>query len=67
MVEALVVQNALETGDSDGDVAVGGQTMGWRRTVTDTGVDGVLRIEISVIDQVSGQVLAHAATMRRAP
>jgi len=65
MVEALVVPSALETGESDGEVSVGERTLGWRRVVGETGVDGVLRIEISVIDPASGQILARAATMRR--
>ncbi len=64
MVEAMVLSSALETGKSDGEVEVGGETLRYERVVTETGVRDVLRIDISVI-AANGQTLAHAVTMRR--
>lgn len=65
MVEAMILRDAAVIGESEGDVMVGGQTLQYRRAIIETGVDGVLRIEIDVIAPGTGQRLAHAVTMRR--
>lgn len=65
MIEALVLQSARETGDSDGDVVLGGREWRYRRTITQTGVGGVLRVDIEVLGMNTDQVLARATSMRR--
>ncbi|MEZ5893090.1 MAG: type II secretion system minor pseudopilin GspI [Parvularculaceae bacterium] len=65
MVEAMVLRAALETGDSGGDVEVGGRTFSWTRSIIETGVENVLRIDISVFDPQTEQMLAHTVSMRR--
>lgn len=64
MVEAMVLSSALETGDSAGEVEIGGRTFSYTRTVTETGVQDVLRIDIAV-NAENGQTLAQAVSMRR--
>ena len=66
MVEALVLRDAAAIGESAGEVTVGGETMAYRRAIIETGVDGVLRIEIDILAPGTGQRLAHAVSMRRA-
>jgi type II secretion system protein I len=63
MVEAMVLPDALETGESEGEATAAGRVMRYRRTVIESGVDGVLRIDISVLG-AGDQELAHAAGMR---
>ncbi len=65
MVEGLVLESALETGEVTGNVFVGDQTWSFRREIIETGVDDVLRIEIEIADPATGQTLAHATSMRR--
>ena len=64
MIEAMVLPSALETGESEGEVAVGEQTLQYRRVVAETGVEEVLRIDITV-SAANGQTLARAVSMRR--
>ncbi len=63
MVEAMVLPDALQTGEREGEATVAGRTLRYRRTVIETGVDGVLRIDISVLG-AGDQEIAHAASMR---
>ncbi len=66
MIEAMVLREATETGESEGDVTIGDQAMIYHRNIYETGVDDVLRIEITVEDKTTGQILARATSMRRA-
>lgn len=66
MVEALILPKAFELGEEDGATEVAGQSMTYHRVTAQTGVDGVVRLEVSVMDFESGQVLARASTMRPA-
>lgn len=63
MVEAMVLNEALEAGETEGEAAVAGRVMPYRRTVIESGVDGVMRIDIFVYG-AGDQELAHAAAMR---
>ena len=65
MVEAMVLRDATVIGESEGDVTVGGQTLNFRRAIIETGVEGILRIEIDVTAPDTGQRLAHAVSMRK--
>lgn len=65
MVEAMVLEEATEIGESEGDVTVGGQTLHYRRAIIETGVDDIVRIEIDILAPISGQRLGHAVSMRR--
>lgn len=64
MVEAMVLTSALEAGETEGEVNVGGAVMRYTRTVADAGVGDVLRIDIQVAAE-NGQTLARAVSMRR--
>lgn len=64
MVEAMVLASALEAGESEGEVEVGGQALHYKRVVAQSGVENVLRIDITV-NAETGQTLAHAVSMRR--
>jgi len=63
MVEAMVLSSALETGESEGEVEIGGLPLHYKRIVAETGVSDVMRIDITVSAE-NGQALAHAVTMR---
>lgn len=65
MVRAMIAQEALQTGESAGDVAIGGVTMRYRRNVVETGVEDIVRIEVTVLDAETDQALARATSMRR--
>jgi hypothetical protein len=60
-----VLEEAREAGETAGEVVVDGQTWSYRRDITETGVDDVLRIEISVMNPETGQRVAQATSMRR--
>ncbi len=65
MVEAMVLQEALQTGEQEGEVIVEGRTWTFHREIEETGIDDVLRISISVSDPETGQTIAHTTSMRR--
>lgn len=65
MVEAMVLREATEIGDTEGEVTVGGAALRYRRTIVETGVDNIVRIEIDVLSPGGEQRLAHAVSMRR--
>lgn len=64
MVEAMVLTSALEAGETEGDIDIGNAAFVYKRTVAETGVQNVLRIEIAVSGG-DGQTLARAVSMRR--
>ncbi|GJL90722.1 type II secretion system minor pseudopilin GspI [Hyphococcus sp.] len=65
MIKALVLEEAKEAGEIQGDISVGDQTWAYRREIIETGVEDILRIEIDVSNPETGQVVAHATSMRR--
>ena len=66
MVEALSLPDTFKLGARDGDIEVAGRTMRYQQVTTETGVNGVIRIDISIFAENSEQVLARATSMRRA-
>ena len=64
MVEAMVLSSALETGETEGDIEVGEQPLRFKRSIGETGVENVLRIDITISAE-NGQTLARATSMRR--
>ncbi len=66
MVEALVLRDAIEIGETEGEVAVGGETYLYRRAIIETGVANIVRVEIDVMSPNGDQRLGHAVSMRRA-
>lgn len=64
MVETLARTRPLEEGAELSEVSLGGREWAVTRTVIDTGVEGVLRIDITVTRKDGVQVLAHAATLK---
>ena len=66
MVEALILREATETGEDAGDITIAGNVMEYRRTIIETGVDDVVRIDIEILAPETQQRLAHAVSMRRA-
>jgi hypothetical protein len=64
MIEAMVLTSALEAGETEGEVEVGGAEMRYTHVVAEAGVQDVLRIEITVA-AANGQTLARAVSMRR--
>lgn len=64
MVEAMILNSALELGETDGQISVGDRQWAYRRSIVETGVEGVIRIEIEVLPAGGEQVLAHAASLR---
>lgn len=65
MVEAMVLREATEIGESEGEVTVGGAALMYRRAIIETGVDNIVRIEIDVLSPDGEERLAHAVSMRR--
>lgn len=66
MVEALSLPDTFKLGERDGDIEVAGRTMRYQQVTTETGVNGVIRVDISIFAENSEQVLARATSMRRA-
>ncbi|MEO1137408.1 MAG: type II secretion system minor pseudopilin GspI [Pseudomonadota bacterium] len=67
MVEALILNEALEISETEGEIEISGAPMAYRRVVAETGVGGVLRIDITVTAPDKAQTLAQAVSMRRRP
>ncbi|WP_428409171.1 type II secretion system minor pseudopilin GspI [Hyphococcus sp.] len=65
MVEALVLRDAVEIGETEGEVTVGGETYRYRRAIIETGVENIVRVEIDVLSPTANQRLGHAVSMRR--
>ncbi len=65
MIKAMVLQEALETGESEGEVSVGDYSMKFRRDVIEIGVADIRRIEITILDSQNGQILARSSSMRK--
>jgi general secretion pathway protein I len=64
MVEAMTLTSALELGETGGEITVGERQWSYRRSIVETGVEDVIRIEIDVLPVGSEQVLAHATSLR---
>lgn len=65
MVETLAKRSRLETGETLGDVTIAGRNWRYRLAVEETGVEDVLLIDLTILDQDGGQALAHASTLRK--
>lgn len=65
LVEALVLQSGLEIAEDEGEIEIAGQPFVWKRSVAGTGIEKILRIDISIDSADTGQTLAHAVAMRR--
>ncbi len=65
MVEAMVLTAALEAGETEGEIEIGGAPLIYKRVIAEAGVRNVLRIDITV-SAADGQTLARAVSMRRA-
>lgn len=65
MVEAMTLQGATELGVIDGEIAVGDRVWAFERTVSETTVEDMVRIDIEITPVGGEQVLAHATTLRR--
>ena len=65
MVEAMILPEAIELGTEEGETIVGGEALRYSRTITETGVDDVIRIDISISSMDSDQIIARATSMRR--
>ncbi len=66
MVQALADRRPLETGEELGDIEIAGRGWRYRRVVTETGIDGVYRLDIQILDGNEQQVLANATTLKGA-
>ena len=64
MVEAMANAAPLERGDAEEPTSFVGAEWITKQTVTDTGVDGLVRIDIAVRRADSAQVLATATTLK---
>ncbi len=64
MVEAMANAAPLERGDAEEPATFVGAEWMTKQTVTDTGVDGLIRIDIVVRRADSAQVLARATTLK---
>jgi len=64
MVKALIYSGRLETGTEEGDATTAGREFKFRKTITETAVPGLIRIDIEILSP-SGQVLARAQTVRK--
>jgi len=65
MVEALTLNSAAEKGETEGEIAVGERTWSFHRTVSETPVEGLVRIDIEITFVDGEQVLASSTAMRR--
>ncbi|MHA7873582.1 MAG: type II secretion system minor pseudopilin GspI [Hyphococcus sp.] len=64
MVEALALSGPVEIGVEEGDVTVAGRTFAFRKTISETGVPNLVRIDMEVIN-ASEQLVTRAQTLRR--
>jgi len=64
MVEAMANAAPLERGEAEEPATFVGAEWMTKQTVTDTGVDGLIRIDIVVRRANSAQVLATATTLK---
>ncbi|WP_425408604.1 type II secretion system minor pseudopilin GspI [Hyphococcus sp.] len=65
MVEALALENATDTGELEGEITVGESVWMWKRTVSETPVENIVRIDVEILPVGGAQVLASATTLRR--
>lgn len=65
MVEAMILSEAKELGTVEGETIVAGDALRYFRTTTETGVDDVIRIDITISPMDSDQIIARATSMRR--
>ena len=64
LVDALARVDNLDRGVDQEEVEVGGHTFFVTKTVTDLGVEKLVRIDIAVSDREGGQTLASATTIK---
>ena len=64
MVETLLDPNLTESGEELGTIAYGGYEWNFRRTITETSIDGINRIDLVITDVATAQVIARATTLR---
>lgn len=63
MIERLASDAPLETGEETREIMVGARTFAVTEAVTETGAEGLLRVDITVLDATGRQSLAHAMTI----
>lgn len=66
MVEALAHSGVIEIGETSGDINFAAREWRYRRTISETSVRNLLRIDIQILDGVEGQVIANVTTLRKA-
>ncbi len=66
MVEALAQPGPVETGVEEGATIIAEREFNFSKTISDTSVENIVRIEIEVSSQ-SGQALSRAQTLRWLP
>lgn len=64
LVDALARVDNLDRGVDQEEVEVGGHVFFVTKTVTDLGVEKLVRIDIAVSDREGGQTLASATTIK---
>lgn len=64
MVEAMARRAPLERGVTESDSEFGGRRFHVKRTVTETGVENLVRIDLVIADASGRQVLASATTIK---
>jgi len=62
--EAQLLEPAQLAASQQGSQTLGDRQWAWRRTATDTGSDGLLRVEIEVLRPGDGGVAASASVFR---
>lgn len=65
MVEAMTLKSATEKGDTNGQIMIGERVWSYRRSVTETPVENIVRIDIEITPVGGEQVLASATALRR--
>ena len=64
MIEALVSAGVVSEGVETFERDYGGRRWACTRTLTETGIEYLLRIDLSVADAQTGQVLANITTLK---
>ena len=63
MVETLARRGGVTLGEETGQITVGNQNWDFSKTIGETPVEGILRVDIAVRAQNSEQVIASATTI----
>lgn len=63
MVETLARRGGVTLGEETGQIMVGSQDWDFSKTISETPVEGILRVDIAVRAENSEQVIASATTI----